>query len=52
MHAHAEQAAVFLLQAHNKTRYGMHVFVSAVTEEIVRSHQYFFGLDVDELQSR
>lgn len=49
MHAHAEQAAVFLLQAY---RFGMQVFVSVVTKEIVRSRQYFFGLNVDELRSR
>lgn len=32
-----------------KAKSGMQVFVSAVTKEIVRSHQYFFGLDGDEL---
>lgn len=46
MHAHAEQAVGFLPQA---CRSDMHVCVSVVTKEIVRSHQHFFGLDVDEL---
>lgn len=47
-----EHATAFSLAGHAHaadSRFDMHVSLTAIREETVRSHQYFFGLDVDEL---
>lgn len=47
IHGHGPEQASHIQQ---KTKLGMQGLVSVLMTEIVRSHQYFFGLNVADLK--